>query len=206
MTKEIQISIRAYAKQLNVDESAVRKAIKDGKIKGGHVKKTGKIIASVATKEWGFIHNHPKPQRGVSAAKAAEKMNKKKLEKNVDSDAGNTKKKPDFDDKDYTYQELIEKIKIHPDLQYSETLRRKEILAIASERMKLEEANGLLVKKVDVNKALFAVGDQIKKELLNLPNRITEDIRTADTKVEAINIFNMELNQVLTQISALALP
>jgi hypothetical protein len=209
MLGEVKISIRAYAKQIHVDEKAVRKAIGEGKIKKGFDKKTKKITASIANKEWGFQHFTPKPQRGVSSAKVAEKLQRKDVEKksNIKSvTPGSSEEIPEILDIDFSYQELISKIKIHPELQYSEAIRRKEILAIANDRMKLEEANGLLLRKDDINKALYAVGDQLKKELLNLPNRITEDIRSAPTKVEAMNIFNLELNQVLTAISNLALP
>ncbi len=202
MTGEIKISIRAYAKQLNVDEKAVRKAIEKGKIKKGYDKRARKIIASHANKEWGFIHKNPKPQRGVSKAKVVEKLNKK----NASQPGEDKPKENDFLDDDNTYHDLISKIKLNANLPYSEIVRRKEILAAANDRMKLEELNGLLVRKDEVNKALRAAGDQLKKELLNLPNRITEDIRTASNKVEAINIFTIELNQVLQNIASLGLP
>lgn len=207
---EIKLSVRAYAKRIGVDESAVRKAIgnKDGgrgkKIIKGYDPKTKKIIPSIADKEWGFLHKNPKPQRGLSKAKVADKLNKKKLSKQADND-DKPEENPEINDTDFNYEDLIKEIKIHPHLAYSEALRRKEIINIANDRMKLEEANGMLVRKDDVNKALYAIGDQLKKELLNLPNRITEDIRTANNKVEAMNIFTIELNQVLTQIASIGL-
>lgn len=203
MKGEVKISIRAYAKQIHVDEKAVRKAIEEGKIKKGFDKRTKKIIASIANNEWGFLHKNPKPQRGVSKAKVVEKLNKKN---GGDSGENNQSEKDDFLDDDNSYHDLISKIKLNANLPYSEIVRRKEILAAANDRMKLEELNGLLVRKDEVNKALRAAGDQLKKELLNLPNRITEDIRTASNKVEAINIFTIELNQVLQNIASLGLP
>lgn len=209
MTGEIKISVRAYANQLHVDEKAVRKAISDGKIKKGYDVKTKKITASVATKEWGFLHKNPKPQRGVSKAKVIDKLKKK----NTSKDRGDNKKNqeenqdnPEILNTDLGYLELISKIKLHPDLQYSEVVRRKEILSAATDRMKLEEMNGSLVRKDEVNKALYAIGDQLKKAILNLPNRITGDIRNAANETEARTLFDIELNQLLTNISALALP
>jgi hypothetical protein len=199
MTNEIKISIRAYAKQLHVDEKAVRKAIADGKIKKGFDKKTKKVIASIANKEWGFIHEVPKAQRGVSKAKVADKLNKKKAINKDDKSEENS----DPDEKDFSYTELIKEIKISPTLQYQEAIRRKEILAIAREKMELEELQGNLVRKADVEKALYAIGDQLKKSLLNIPARCMDDIIASPNKVEANNILTLEINQVLQSISQL---
>lgn len=200
MTGEIQISVRAYAKSIGVDESAVRKAIREGKINKGFIKSTKKIKPSIANKEWGFQHQQPRAQRGVSAAKAAEKMEQKALEKP-------TKKsqKPfeneEITGKDLTYSELIEKIRIDPNLAYSEAVRRKEILNIAKEKMNLEEQQGTLVRRSDVDKALYAKGDELKKDLLNLPARIIDEMLSAPNKVEATNIFLLELNEILNKHS-----
>jgi hypothetical protein len=209
MNQEVKISIRAYAKQLNIDESAVRSAIKDGKIRKGVVviqrtvngkrKKVPMIIATVATKEWGFVHQHPRPQRGLSAHKVADKLEKK-------SNPGNSNNSEDPDDadtKEYSYSELIKEIKITPRLSYKEALLRKEILSTAREKMELEEKQGVLVKKADVDKALFAIGDELKKKLLSIPARCIQDIRAASNEVEANNILTIEITQSLHSISQL---
>lgn len=194
MKGEIQISIRAYARQLKIDEKAVRKAIDEGKIKRGFVKKTGKILASVADKEWGFVHKTPKPQRGLSKAKVAEKLKD-------NNDKPNSPDQPESQDEDFSYTDLLKLVKISPTLQYSEAIRRKEILAIAMDKMKIEEMQGLLVRRADVDKSLFAVADQLKKSLQNVPNRIIDDIIAAPNKVEAINILTAEINSVLKTFS-----
>lgn len=203
---EIQISVREYARQLHVDEKAVRNAIKAGKIKKGYVKKTGKIKASIATEEWGFIHKHPKAGHGISRTKAAEKIDKIDEEKNIKINAdgrGWGKENINSIEKEYTYIELIKEIKITPILKYSEAVRRKEILSIAREKMELEEKQQTLVRKSDVEKALFAIGDQLKKSLLNIPARCIDDIIAAPNKIEANNILTFEINQVLITISQL---
>lgn len=209
MNNDIKISIRAYAKELHVDESAIRSAIEAGKIKNGVVyvqrvingkkKKVPKIIAKIATKEWGFTHLNPKPQRGLSAKKVADKLEQKK-ESIILS---NPEEKNDSEDKEYTYTELIKEIKITPGLSYQQALLRKEILATAREKMELEEMQGILVRKSDVEKALFAMGDQLKKSLLNIPARCIDEIIAAPNKIEANNILTLEINQVLTSMSQL---
>jgi hypothetical protein len=208
MMNEIKISLRAYAKQLQVDESAVRGAIDDGKIKkgvvyvyrviGGKRKRVPKIIASVATKEWGFVHENPKPQRGLSAKAVADKLDKKLLcENKIDGNLN------DLQEKDYTYDELLTAIKIHPALTYQEAIRRQAVLQIAREKMELEELQGTLVRKAEVEKNLFAIGDELKKKLLSIPARCLDDIRSADNKVLATNILVFEINQVLDSIASL---
>lgn len=196
---------------MNVDEKAVRQAIAQGKIKKGVDKKTGKIKPSIAIAEWGHLHETPKPQRGVSKAKAAQKMETKKAqeqkplpEKKITIAKKEKEKKSseEFpDEKDFSYEELIRCINIYPDLTYGEAIRRKEILNIASERMNLEQQQNLLVRKAEVEKALFAVGDMLKKSMFNIVARCIDDIMTAPNKVEAGNILTLEIASVFKQFS-----
>lgn len=213
MSSEIKISIRAYAKQLHVDESAVRSAITNGKIKKGVVyvfkvlngkrKKVPKIIASIATKEWGFVHESPKPQRGLSAARVADKLDLKNPPAKKTDSARKLEEEERFEEKDFTYSELIKEIKITPTLRYNEAIRRRAVLEIAREKMELEEKQGMLVRKGDVDKALFAIGDELKKKLLSIPARCLDEIRSASNKVLATNILIFEINQVLDSIASL---
>lgn len=203
---EIQISVRAYARQLNVDDKAVRDAIKSGKIKKGYIKKTGKIKASIANDEWGFLHDTPKAGHGISKAKAVEKMDKKDAEiKSNDKKEtiDNHKEKLNIEEKEYSYSDLIKEIKITPTMKYSEVVRRKETLSLAREKMELEEKQNILVRKSEVEKALYAAGDELKKRLLSIPARCLDDIMAAPNKIEANNILTFEINQVLISISQL---
>lgn len=210
MTNEIKISIRAYAKKLKVDEAAVRGAIEAGKIKSGVVyimrmvkgkkKKTPMIIESIATKEWGFVHEQPKAQRGISRSRVADKLD---ADKNQGNNSGLPGDLNSSEEKDYSYSELIKKIIISPKLPYKDVILRKEILLAAKEKMDLEIKEGTLVKKVDVDKALFAVGDELKKKLHSIPSRCIDDILSASNKIEATNILVFEINQVLLSISQL---
>lgn len=208
MIREAPISIRAYAKLLNVDEKAVRKAIDDGKIKKGFNKKLKKIVPSKADVEWGNLHKVIKPQRGVSKAKVAEKLEKQSQNKTADLPAQKEKikkEKNNSEDKsfdiEYSYEDLIAAIKLNPDTPYSEALRQKEILSIAGERMKLEEQRGLLVRKADVEKSLFAIGDLLKKAMFNIVPRCIDDIMAAPNKVEAGNILSMEITSVFNSFA-----
>ncbi len=204
MAVELKISIRAYAKSLHIDEKAVRKAIKEGKIKKGYDPKTKKIVKSAANTEWGFIHKNPKPQRGLSRGKVVEKIGKKQGKKktskpnlNIDDDESSEENfKEEFD-----YKEIINRIRITSDLSYGEAIRRKEILAVVESRMKLEEKERSLVSRAEVDKSLYKLGDTIKKSFLNIPARVVADIRAANTDVEATNILTMEIQAVLSSIA-----
>lgn len=210
-------SIRAYAKGLNINEKAVRKAIADGKIKKGFDKKTGKILPSKADAEWGHIHKVIKPQRGISKEKAAQKIEQATKEtippppeKKPTQPVRNLKEKSKKDNSEesilepgFDYQKLIKGITITADLQYSEALRRKEILNIAKERMLLEEKNGSLVSRADVDKVLFKMGDTLKKAFLNIPARVIADLRAAENEIEASNLLTTEIQAVLSTVSNL---
>lgn len=207
MNKELPISIRAYAKQLNVDEKAVRKAIDEGKIKRGFNKKLKKIIPSKANAEWGNLHEVIKPQRGVSKAKVIEKLEKQQAQKSVDNSEKKLPKQKEKEDSSdnfetsFSYSDLIKSIAITPNLPYSEAIRRKEILAIASEKMELEQRQGILVRRADVDKSLYKLGDLIKKSFLNIAARVVPEMRAAANDVEASNILNSEIKLVLSSIA-----
>lgn len=208
MTHETPISIRAYAKLLNVDEKAVRKAIDEGKIKKGFSKKIKKILPSKADVEWGNLHKVIKPQRGVSKAKVVEKLEKQASKKPDETSieiqkTQPTKPKPDqnSEETDFSYEDLIAAIKLHPNTTYSEALRKNEILKIAEARMNLEEQRGMLVRKSDVEKSLFALGDMLKKSMFNIIPRCIDDIISAPNKVEAGNILSVEITAVFNSFA-----
>jgi phage terminase Nu1 subunit (DNA packaging protein) len=196
MANENEISIREFARRIHVSEGAVRKAIKEKKIVAGFDEKKGKILFVQAYAEYGQSKTAPKAGHGVSKAKVAEKLTAMQ---------GATVAAGDDDDlpedvaeyKHLSVSELIEKINVHDKLEYSETLRLDMILAIAKEKMKLEEMQGTLVKKADIDKQLFALGNELKLKLQNIPNRCVALVRSAANDVESSNILLKEINQVI---------
>jgi hypothetical protein len=196
LPKPLPISVRAYATLLNVDEKAVRKAIEAGKIQKGYDAVAKKINPAIADKEWGFQHKIPKPQSGVSKAKAAAKMADSKPEQEEGQEPAANELI-----EDYTYEQLMQLIKLTPTMSYSTVLEKREILDAALAKMKLEEMNGQLVRKTDVDKQLFALGDTLKKSLLTVPARCISDIRAAPTDIEAMTILTREMQAVLKQFA-----
>lgn len=227
--KEYELmSKRAYADYLGVSDKAIRNAINEGKIKKGWDTQNEKIIKHLADKEYGFLHKQPKAGHGISQMKIAAKLTSDKTTaklaksrtsnpQNADISPQNEKsadlyQKPNkkeleekfedmFEGSTMTVTQIIKKINIHPDLTYNEAMRRKIILELCSDFMKIEKEQGELVRKSDIDKALYAFGAIIKRALLNIPNRVMDNLRAADTKVEAMNLLRDEINNILTSVS-----
>jgi hypothetical protein len=184
-----RISIREYARRLRIDEKAVRKAIAAGRICRGYDKEVKKILPDEANQEWGYKHEAVKQQKGVSRAKAIEKM-------------GATPDLPPLETPE-TLEDLQQSLKINSRMPVAEALRFREIIGAGLDKMKLAEVEGRLVDREKVYKALFGFGNEIKKSLLNIPQRVARDIMAAANEVEVINILTDELTAVLTFYSNL---
>lgn len=224
--KEIEyLSKNAYALYLGINEKAVRNAVAQGKIKKGFDTDKQKIIKHVADKEFGHLHKVVKPRAGVSKDKMAERLKSeespKKNTQNSDKSEvktvalniskkseGNIKKSElehdnddDFEfllDEGLTIEELIKKLTITSEMSYAEATRRREVIQLAVDRNKLEEQQGTLLRKSEMEKVLFSFGAQIKKSLLSIPSRVADDILHLESKVEIINILTTEINEMLT--------
>lgn len=204
----VYLSKSAYAREVGVSEKAIRKAITEGKIKKGWDADKQKVIKHLADKEYGHLHDVAKPRPGISREKLAERLQSEKVvktrtKKPLKSELG----KPDVEnfeksDKVADLRSVLgnlntDDIAITSDLQYAESIRRKAIIELALEKKKLEELQGVLVRKDDVEKALFAVGSQLKNSLLAIPQRIIEDVLAAPTRVESLNIMHEAMAECL---------
>lgn len=200
---EQQLSIRAYAEMVGVDEKAVRKARDAGLLKTGYDAKTGKIIPSKADKAWGNAKKVIKPQAGISRAKAIEKLDKVAASLQPSQQPDNNA--PDELENE-NIDELLSRLKITSSMSAQDAMKFREIIGAALDKKKLEEAEGILVRKDKVEKALFILGNELKKALFNMPQRIIRDIMSATNEVEAMNIFNQELTIVLNAYANMKLP
>lgn len=209
------ISIRKYAEHLGISETAIRKAIKDGKIKKGvsysiQMQKGKEIQVPqinliIADKEYGHLHNSEKLKPGQKKEKLSEIIDGQKVEKNAKlsshKDGANL---PEVDEDGLMDDaEVISRMKIPKDLSFGEATRRREIIGLALDKKKLQELERELVRKDEVEKNLFAIGVELKKKLLNIPARVTSEVRGAATEVEAQSILTVELTQILNEFSNL---
>lgn len=206
------LSKNAYANYLGVNEKAIRKAIAEGKIVKGWDADKKKVNVLEADKEYGFLHQSATAKAGISKLKRAEKITAKTTgspkgrvglenEKSESPKSGKIVLQDlDIDDDptlDLNYETLLLKIPVHDKLDYKETVRRREILQLALDKKKLEELEGVLLRKSDVSRVLNTLGTQLKKALAAIPARCIDDVRNADSKVEGLNFLNEELNSVL---------
>ena len=155
------------------------------------------IDIKIADKEWGDVHKTAKVKPGQ---KAATKLATPIVEKNKKSPQDKGADTPQLSPED---EALISSMPITHDLGYSEITRRQELMELIITKMKLQEMEGILVKKEIVEKALFGLGVELKKALLNVPARITSDVRSAGNDVEAQTIITTELINILNQFSNL---
>lgn len=209
MTLEItKISIRAYADHLKISDKTVRNAIADKKlVKGVSYKmqwRNGKqvevpeIIKEIADKEWGFIYQTDQVRPGQNSVKVIEQ---KPVEKQAHQPIIFGSDIPDDGEfKDEIDNELISTLSITKHMSFREATRRREVIAAALDKLKLQELEGTLVRKSEVEKSLFSFGDQIKKELLNIPARCVDGIMASTNKVESINILTIEIENVLNKL------
>lgn len=214
MTIEVKnISVRAYAEHLKVSDKTVRNAIADGKLKKGVLYRTQirkgqqievpEINKDIADKEWGFLHQTGKQKPGQSKNKinddAATKITDKPEKHSADLGAD----LPENDDLDgLTEDGLVSTLKVRKSTTFKEAVRLREVFAAQLDKLKLQELEGTLVKKADVEKSLFAFGDEIKKEFLNIPARCIDEIMATKNKVEAINILHIEIENVLNKLTS----
>ncbi|MDI3319979.1 hypothetical protein [Pinibacter soli] len=192
------ISIRAYAALLKVDEKTVRKARDAGLIKEGYDPETKKIFPEIADREWGYSQVI-KPKAGVSKEKAAKKLfekfdNNDKDDFSFDADEDENKW---MDEEEIRTGTLVSEIKVTSSLTAQEAVRRKLIVELALDKKKLEEAEGILVRRDAVEKALFLLGNELKRALLDIPSRCIADVLASKNEVEGMKILNDELSHVL---------
>lgn len=222
------MSKNAYAIYLGVSEKAIRNAVADGKIKKGWDADKQKIIKHLADKEYGFLHQAPKAGPGISKAtlvkkltseKKHDKLSKTRTEFGVENDKSERPNKIDQKSDDLAdgnddltseqiadiskleTSELLKLLPITAKMSYKDALTANEIIEAALKKKKLEELEDILIRRTVVESTLFAFGSQLRKALLAIPGRVTDDMITAANKVEALNVLTEELTNVLDQYS-----
>jgi hypothetical protein len=206
------LSGRAFAQELGVDEKAVRKARLKGDIKFGYNAVSGKYNLEEAKKnQWVQEQFLVKPKAGVNKAKAIDKL--EKLEKKGgDKSAGvsgrgqqppndEPEEGPDEDLNDCTVEELTKRLKVTSNMPARKALQYTQIVELARAKLKLQQEAGVLVAKVDVEKQLFAKGRILKADVMNIAENTVDDVLAAPNRVEAINILKQYCTNLLERYS-----
>lgn len=206
------MSKNAYSKYLGVSETAIRKAIIDGKIKNGWDNTKGKIIKELADDEYGFFH--------LSKSKARPANRKPQKQSNANS-VGHFKNKQlgpavgqpiierlvsvsTVDDlANLETSDLLKLLPIRADMSFKEASTANEIIEAALKKKKLEEIETVLVRRDLVEKILYASGSNLKKALMMMPARIADELLSAGNKVDVMNIITTEINSILEEYANL---
>lgn len=178
---EKRVSIREYARSKGVSDTAVRKAIKSGKIKGGYDEQSKKIIAEIADREWGDTIIQPSQTGSQTSAAPKEERTKETNESGQVLTGDGI-----FLDKDETY---------------AEALRKDLIIKANLNALKLRMKEGEVVEKSKVYKELFSFGKQIRLRFQSIPDRVIDDVLAAPGRNEAHMILFNAISDVLEELT-----
>ena len=194
-----QISVRAFAKIIGVSHMAVTRAVKDGKFTKGWDADSKKIDDVVALEDEWVKSVRIVKKNGISKAKFIEKTEKQKA-KVVQATSKQTtteSKQTTVTKQEYAESDLLRNLKITAKMDMAEAMKVNEIISAELARLKLLETEKVLVRKVDVEKVLFAFGSQLKKSITKLPEMIVDEELASGNKVVAINIIKEAINEIL---------
>lgn len=183
------ISNREFARRLNVDEKAVRKAIASGKIVNGlHRRTSGRTCLDyhIALREW------QANQTDVS-------LTQTKGGTPIDFDSA---KKKNFSAKVHDGDEEPDEAKLTQQATSTQKINyNRAAVKLQHETLALKQKMGLLIEKDKVNKELFEAGKEIRESLLIIPDRIVDELRAVETRDEAHQLLYKEIEHALERLS-----
>jgi hypothetical protein len=183
------ISQREFARRVGVSEGMIRKAVDNGWIIQGCTKRPSGLPAiayETALAEW-----NASPGGIKSAAK------------NINTPA-DVKTKP-LDTKPPAASDqrapLLDPAISADKKQIIEDKKFSTRLQLQRQALELQKAQGKLIDKEATEKQLFEFGQSITENLMTLPNRIVDLIRSAADRHTAVTIFTNELKQALRALA-----
>lgn len=181
--EEKPISIRKFARQMGVAHTAVIYWINTGRIVKGVCipnPQTGqrKIIASIAKKEVEETADATQNFRAENARKNSNRKESKGGQPQTEAEALEAKKG------------ALNQIKT-----------TKEELIVEQKRIELAKLRGDLVDRDKVQKTLFAFGKILREKILNVPERITDNLFASGSREEIYNTLLEALEDALQDLS-----
>lgn len=179
-----KISIREFARRMKVRDTSVHKAIKSGKIVAG-VQGSGtekKILFETARREWAAAHDPTYAQRSPALTAnlagqpiPAQSPTAPAVGGSVEKEAGDT--------------------------SLASAKRLQSVIKAKTMSLELQRLQGTLVDKNEVNKQLFALGQELKSAILAVPDRCIDDIMACTTRGAAFQLLYSHLVDALTAMS-----
>lgn len=187
MSEHEAISIREYSRQRGCSDTAVRKAIKAGKIVRGVIDRDTKrprIIPAIADQEWAENTN-PNYERQTRSGGTAAPVSPPPA--------------PGIDRPPATgvQRSLAETKRLHAEIK------------LQQDALELKRKKGELVDKRAVYAALFGAGQTIKNQVLGVADRTIDEILAAPSRNDAHTILYkalVESLQSLADTNAIKLP
>jgi hypothetical protein len=87
-------------------------------------------------------------------------------------------------------------------LSYNEARRYRENCAAKLAAMDVEERVGTMVKKSEVTSVLFAFGQQVRTNILSIPDRVIDNILAAKSRAQAHSILYSALQGSLEDLTS----
>ena len=169
------LSVPEFAKQVKKTPQYINRSVRNGKISEAALKPKGKR----------FLIN---PKRAIAdMERNVSYINKKS---GVEQSGKETEKKQTIKDAGLDIVPLAE----------AQKLQANYIAAL--KKIELEERQGYLLKKEDVEKDFFNVGRRVRDALLNIPDRISAELASI-TDTHVINdLLTVEISQALEELSS----
>lgn len=192
MSEELKVSMRGFAKIIDISETMIRRYIQKDRITKNsldlsnpkrplvYVERAKKDLKDTET--WAYNsepekrakHKHNKEERMQSASAILPPANPLIVSENSN---------------DYQAMTL------------GELAKMKEVRNIQLSDIKIGEAAKTLVSKTAVYDALFRTGQEIRNAFLFVPDRIVDDLLLAKDRDEMHNILSKEIHSVLTGLA-----
>jgi phage terminase Nu1 subunit (DNA packaging protein) len=185
-----RISQREYARRLGISNELVSRAVKNGHIKKGWDKEAGKIIVEHANVEWGAMYMKTDVTQVLAQPVADEPDNEQGEADYVEDQGGGVPQEVNNNN-----------LKLTERTSFAEAKRVREIIEAQLAALELKEKKGELVSKAQVEKQLFAFGQQIRVSILIIPDRIIDNLLAATNRAEAHKILTDELHAALETLA-----
>ena len=175
MTEE-RVSLREFARRMEVSEGAIRKAIASQKISAASVSKT----------------KSGRPELLFQKAKADWEINGGGLRKGYKENHKKTVTKQDIDAPDKPVGNTI---------SLAEAKRQAAIYDAKRKGLELAELQKILVPRAKVYEELFAFGQEIKTHIQSIPDKYIDLIMASQNRAEAHKILSTAINEALDTLS-----
>lgn len=169
---KVLMSMREYARFRGVSHTAVQKAVKEGRIR---IRKDGRINRKKADAEW-------KENTLAPPAQKEEKPKSQTATPGPDRFAD----EEDLDDEGTTF---------------SQARTAKELYLARLRKLEFEEKSGKLVDANAVRRAQFSLLRTIRDQLLELPDRLADELAAEDDPMEVRDLFMAELRSILSELA-----